>query len=119
MTSIPASRSARAMIFAPRSWPSRPGLATTTRILRFSAMASRSYGTVGHPGGAVRPAGHGAGARERRAWSSMAPERLSPLDRSFLHVESATAHMHVPARARFVPDPALPPVTVERVRELV
>src|SRR4051794_34338600 len=32
MTSIPASRSARAMIFAPRSCPSRPGLATTTRI---------------------------------------------------------------------------------------
>ena len=26
MTSIPASRRARAMIFAPRSWPSRPGL---------------------------------------------------------------------------------------------
>src|SRR4051794_23064378 len=39
MTSIPASRSARAMIFAPRSWPSRPGLATTTRILR--AMPDR------------------------------------------------------------------------------
>src|SRR5919197_1933098 len=34
MTSIPASRSARAMIFAPRSCPSRPGFATTTRILR-------------------------------------------------------------------------------------
>src|SRR5436309_2372777 len=33
MTSMPASRSARAMIFAPRSWPSRPGFATTTRIL--------------------------------------------------------------------------------------
>src|SRR3954447_15981299 len=32
MTSIPASRSARATTFAPRSWPSRPGLATTTRI---------------------------------------------------------------------------------------
>src|SRR3954451_15198441 len=29
---MPASRSARAMILAPRSWPSRPGLATTTRI---------------------------------------------------------------------------------------
>src|SRR3954466_14185448 len=41
MTSMPASRSARAMIFAPRSWPSRPGLATTTRILRFSAMGAR------------------------------------------------------------------------------
>src|SRR4029078_766903 len=33
MTSIPASRSARAMTFAPRSWPSRPGFAITTRIL--------------------------------------------------------------------------------------
>src|SRR4051794_8019732 len=32
MTSMPASRRARAMIFAPRSCPSRPGLATTTRI---------------------------------------------------------------------------------------
>src|SRR5512143_183505 len=31
---MPASRSARAMTFAPRSWPSRPGLAMTTRILR-------------------------------------------------------------------------------------
>src|SRR6266516_241358 len=31
---MPASRSARAMIFAPRSWPSRPGLAITTRIFR-------------------------------------------------------------------------------------
>src|SRR5919107_1998791 len=32
MTSIPASRSARAMTFAPRSCPSRPGFATRTRI---------------------------------------------------------------------------------------
>src|SRR5947199_3535848 len=32
MTSIPASRRARAMIFAPRSCPSRPGFATSTRI---------------------------------------------------------------------------------------
>src|SRR6266511_3147634 len=38
MTSIPPSRRARATIFAPRSCPSSPGLATTTRILR-SAMA--------------------------------------------------------------------------------
>src|SRR5215207_3931812 len=41
MTSIPASRSARAMIFAPRSCPSKPGFATTTRILR-SAMTADS-----------------------------------------------------------------------------
>src|SRR5581483_6412848 len=31
MTSNPASRSARATSLAPRSWPSRPGLATSTR----------------------------------------------------------------------------------------
>src|SRR5918995_5345773 len=32
MTSMPASRKARAMIFAPRSCPSNPGLAITTRM---------------------------------------------------------------------------------------
>src|ERR1700710_930579 len=41
MTSMPASRSARAMIFAPRSCPSRPGLATTTRILRLLEASIR------------------------------------------------------------------------------
>src|ERR1700733_13285639 len=40
MTSMPASRSARAMIFAPRSWPSRPGLATTTRIFPLASAIS-------------------------------------------------------------------------------
>src|SRR5690606_39377896 len=39
MTSMPASRSARAMTFAPRSCPSRPGLATKTRILRWETAA--------------------------------------------------------------------------------
>src|ERR671937_1037417 len=34
MTSMPASRSALAMILAPRSCPSRPGFAITTRIFR-------------------------------------------------------------------------------------
>src|SRR4030042_5826557 len=38
MTSIPPSRRARATTLAPRSWPSRPGLATITLILRSSAM---------------------------------------------------------------------------------
>src|SRR5882672_3431117 len=32
MTSMPASRSARATTFAPRSWPSSPGFAISTRI---------------------------------------------------------------------------------------
>src|SRR3978361_557293 len=44
MTSMPASRSARAMIFAPRSCPSRPGLATTTRILRLLEASIRPRG---------------------------------------------------------------------------
>src|SRR5271157_264580 len=38
MTSMPASRRARAMILAPRSWPSRPGLAIRTRIF-FSGIS--------------------------------------------------------------------------------
>src|SRR5216684_2693441 len=40
MTSMPASRKARAIIFAPRSWPSSPGFAISTRIF-FSII--RSY----------------------------------------------------------------------------
>src|SRR5438477_3316708 len=52
MTSMPASRKARAMIFAPRSWPSRPGFAMTTLIFR--ATACEVYG--GGVGGSVRRA---------------------------------------------------------------
>src|SRR5262249_32229742 len=39
MTSMPASRRARAMTLAPRSWPSRPGLAINTRIF-FSVICA-------------------------------------------------------------------------------
>src|ERR671934_89605 len=42
MTSMPASRRVRAMILAPRSWPSSPGLATTTRMGPLIADASVS-----------------------------------------------------------------------------
>src|SRR5450759_1290651 len=38
MTSMPASRRARAITLAPRSCPSRPGLATNTRIGRVSSI---------------------------------------------------------------------------------
>src|SRR5206468_12188868 len=41
---MPASRSARAMILAPRSCPSRPGLATTTRIFPATARSLRLLG---------------------------------------------------------------------------
>src|ERR1700721_340530 len=37
---MPASRSARAMTLAPRSWPSRPGLATSTRIGRVAGFSA-------------------------------------------------------------------------------
>src|ERR1700746_210182 len=43
MTSMPASRSARAMILAPRSWPSRPGLAISTRILCCGMRSKSSF----------------------------------------------------------------------------
>src|SRR5215207_7978852 len=46
MTSMPASRSARAMIFAPRSCPSSPGFATTTRILRLDSGLSAAVSVV-------------------------------------------------------------------------
>src|SRR3712207_3066462 len=46
---MPASRSARAMILAPRSCPSRPGLATTTRILRPEPPASAAAGLSAVP----------------------------------------------------------------------
>src|SRR5581483_5848588 len=50
MTSKPASRSARAMTLAPRSWPSRPGLAIRTRA-RGTASALIRLHLVGR----VRP----------------------------------------------------------------
>src|SRR5262249_49655694 len=42
MTSMPASRRARAMTFAPRSWPSRPGFAMMTRsVLKWASSNDR------------------------------------------------------------------------------
>src|SRR5216684_320417 len=46
MTSIPASRSAAATTFAPRSWPSNPGFATSTRMGRFAPAISGGTGAV-------------------------------------------------------------------------
>ena len=47
------------------------------------------------------------------------PERLTPLDASFLHTETASAHMHVAWKGRFRPDPSRPPITLARVRAQV
>src|SRR4051794_12213537 len=64
MTSIPASRSARAMIFAPRSCPSSPGLATTTRILPRDAASTAGRGATRHAaaGDSRRPPPGGTGS---------------------------------------------------------
>src|SRR2546425_3898399 len=68
MTSKPASRRARATTLAPRSWPSRPGLAITIRIFAslidsLSILPSRphlaSVGWSPHPVHARAPSGDG------------------------------------------------------------
>jgi diacylglycerol O-acyltransferase len=46
-------------------------------------------------------------------------DRLTPLDASFLHTETASAHMHVAWRGRFRPDPARPAITLARVQAQV
>src|SRR5205823_535401 len=55
MTSMPASRRARAMIFAPRSWPSRPGFAMTTLIFRVTACEVYGGRVCGSVHRAVEP----------------------------------------------------------------
>ncbi|MEA2136549.1 MAG: diacylglycerol O-acyltransferase / wax synthase [Solirubrobacteraceae bacterium] len=47
------------------------------------------------------------------------PDRLTPLDASFLHTETASAHMHVAWKGRFRPDRARAPVTLARVQAQV
>src|SRR6185437_8539596 len=90
MTSTPASRSARATTFAPRSWPSRPALATMTRILPSVSVtpvrvttrpdlvhAGNAVGSVGRDGD--RAAGAAAsvrGGRRRRGGGSRAGRGL-------------------------------------------
>ena len=47
----------------------------------------------------------------------MPSDRLSPLDASFLEVESATAHMHVGWAATFLPPEDGPRPTFEDLRD--
>src|SRR5689334_19815534 len=92
---MPASRRARAMILAPRSCPSKPGLATTTRILRAVAASIRP-GTLapcaqparrrdaaagGDPGGAEAGDGgeEGDGESNEAAAEALEVQRLPTL----------------------------------------
>src|SRR6185437_3512386 len=72
MTSMPASRKARAMILAPRSWPSSPGLATTTRILPFGGASADTVSDLQDDGVALPAAGADRGA----AVAAAAPAQL-------------------------------------------
>src|SRR2546425_7641345 len=85
MTSMPASRSARAMIFAPRSCPSRPGFATTTLIL--PAMPGSVFATRGHAGHVPRP--------DRGTW--LEDRRLAPDAPDLAEGVAHLAHRHVGA----------------------
>src|SRR3954451_3831860 len=107
MTSIPASRSARAMIFAPRSCPSRPGLATTTRIFWLvlgADMGSRGgilclqrlRGPVGPRGAAsvgAGPVGLGHLELERHAGVDVADDRVAARLRELPRDGALGAHL--------------------------
>src|SRR3970282_1283006 len=77
MTSKPASRSARAMILAPRSCPSRPGLAITTRILLATAAPVYERGSSGL-WGARRAGALGAPGRARDLVGSRSAAGAAP-----------------------------------------
>src|SRR5262245_14098916 len=55
---MPASRRARAITLAPRSCPSRPGFAMTTRSLRMSVVSSQGSVASGQPGNWPLATGH-------------------------------------------------------------
>src|SRR5215510_8869033 len=65
MTSTPASRSARATTLAPRSCPSRPGLAMTIRMAPMTSSRGDARPDGHHPQRthATKPAAAGAGGR--------------------------------------------------------
>src|SRR5512136_114609 len=63
MTSIPASRRARAITLAPRSWPSRPGLAMSTRIFLGNVDTSVEEGLLPDAEGLTHDAAHLAEGR--------------------------------------------------------
>src|SRR4051812_32577399 len=100
MTSNPSSRRARAMIFAPRSWPSRPGLATRMRSLR-EASAMRSGNLSDAPGARKLPDLLGSNIRSTHEEGiALLETRLNGLR------ESAGVPRAEPIRGRFrAPEP--------------
>src|ERR1700712_2969712 len=91
MTSMPASRSARAMTLAPRSWPSRPGFAMTTRILPAIAPIVGPSSLIGAGWRALHPLRFPFGDRPYRPVRDhrRAPRRLAGRDPHLLPTEHA------------------------------
>src|SRR4029434_4149565 len=96
MTSIPASRRARAITLAPRSWPSRPGLAMTTRVFRMPLISSGAHdepctAPAGLQVQTSYPIGRGGDPIYGRSWAQIRLNR-----RGFLllapHVAQGVAH---------------------------
>src|SRR3954454_8921056 len=117
MTSIPASRSARAIIFAPRSCPSKPGFATTTRILRLEpAIAGRSYflrlaNADGHAHARVDRADDPVGAPARELVGERAPHAVARAE-----VLGAARDRHVVQAAVEAPGQPRPAMDADRGR---
>src|SRR5437867_4142542 len=72
---MPASRSAAATTLAPRSWPSRPGLATSTRMGRIERL---SGGLMSVAGGSSRT--RAPKLAVARAGRQLAPHSALPCD---------------------------------------
>src|SRR5215210_4231428 len=96
MTSMPASRSARAMIFAPRSCPSRPGLATTTRIFFVEVEAAIRASVGERSPAAARWAA--AGRPDLRLAGDRLDARPAVLDRGALRRPAARLHLRLAER---------------------
>src|SRR5438445_1595728 len=79
MTSMPASRKARATTLAPRSCPSRPGLAMSTRMRCWAGPELIRYGSLSPSPPA--PAARASGARRPAVFVG---RRGLPLKRPFL-----------------------------------
>src|SRR6267143_418574 len=98
MTSMPASRRARAMILAPRSCPSKPGLATTTRILPLDAASTAGRDATRDARAGDPPCPPSGGPRTPTGGS-----RRPPVERRGLHVAGRVlarrGHLPRPARS--------------------
>src|SRR4051794_17610440 len=102
----PSSRSAPPSSAPPA--PASPGSAAGRRAPPADPPAGRDV-VARVPTGGPWP------ARARRCMLRRVPERLTPLDASFLHTETAAAHMHVAWKGRFQPGRGRPPITLARV----